>query len=83
MDCVSLHGNLVSCLLKLPLKSSSGFFHRKQTHVDEINVQINGTQIERVESFNFLGIMLDENLTEKSQIEVVGKKNLIRNGYTI
>ena len=38
-------------------------FHRKQKQVDEINVQINGTQIERVESFNFLGIMLDENLT--------------------
>ena len=42
-------------------------FHRKQKHVDEINVQINGTKIERVESFNFLGIMLDKNLTWKSQ----------------
>ena len=49
-------------------------FHRKQKHVDEINVQINGTKIERVESFNFLGIMLDENLTWKSHIEMVGKK---------
>ena len=49
-------------------------FHRKQKHVDEINVQINGTKIKRVESFNFLGIMLDENLTWKSHIEIVGKK---------
>ena len=49
-------------------------FHRKQKHVDEINVQINGTKIERVESFNFLGIMLDKNLTWKSHIEMVGKK---------
>ena len=49
-------------------------FHRKQKHVDEINVQINGAQIERVESFNFLGIMLDDNLTWKSHIEMVGKK---------
>ena len=49
-------------------------FHRKQKHVDEINVQINGTKIERVESFNFLGIMLNENLTWKSHIEMVGKK---------
>ena len=48
-------------------------FHRKQKHVDEINFQINGTQIERVESFNFLGIMMDENLTWKSHIEMVGK----------
>ena len=33
-----------------------------------------GTKIERAESFNFLGIMLDENLTWKSHIEMVGKK---------
>ena len=32
-----------------------------------------GTQIERVESFNFPGIMLDENETWKSHIEMVGK----------
>ena len=49
-------------------------FHRKQKHVDEINVQINVTKSERVESFNFLGIMLDENLSWKSHIEMVGKK---------
>ena len=48
-------------------------FHRKQKHVDEINVQINGTKIERVESFNFLSTMLDKNLTWKSHIEMVGK----------
>ena len=55
-------------------KTKLMFFHRKQKQVDEINVQINGTQIERVESFNFLGIMLDENLTWKSHIEMVAKK---------
>ena len=50
------------------------FFHRRQKHVHEINVQINGTKIERVESFNFLGVMLDENLTNwKSPIEMIGK----------
>ena len=49
-------------------------FHRKQKHVDEINAQINGTQIERVKSFNFLGIMLDKNLTWKNHIEMVSKK---------
>ena len=55
-------------------KTKLMIFHRKQKQVDEINVQINGTQIERVESFNFLGIMLDENLTWKSHIEMVAKK---------
>ena len=55
-------------------KTKLMIFHRKQKRVDEINIQINGTQIERVESFNFLGIMLDENLTWKSHIEMVAKK---------
>ena len=53
---------------------NSCFFHRKQKHVDKINVQINGTQMERVEFFNFLGIMLDKNLTWKSHIEMVDKQ---------
>ena len=56
-------------------KTKHMVFHRKQKHVIEINVQINGTKIERAESFNFLGIMLDENLTWKSHIEMVGKKS--------
>ena len=42
-------------------KLNSWFLTEKQKHLDKINVQINGTQIECVESFNFLGIMLDEN----------------------
>ena len=49
--------------------------HRKQKHIDEINIQINGTQIKCVEPINFLGIMLDENLTWKSHIEMVGKES--------
>ena len=71
-------GNTWLKLNKLSLnaqKTKVMFYHRKQKQVDEINVQqINGTQIERVESFNFLGIMLDENLTWKSNIEMVAKK---------
>ena len=34
-------------------------FHRKQNHIDEVSVIIEGTEIERVASFNFLGIMMD------------------------
>ena len=58
-------------LNKLSLKAQKTklmVFHRKQKHVDGINIQINGTQIERVESVNFLGIMLDENLTGKATL---------------
>ena len=49
-------------------------FHRKQKHLDKINIQINDTQIELVETFNFFGILLDKYLTWKSHIEMVGKK---------
>ena len=49
-------------------------FQRKQKHIDEVSAIIDGTKIERVVSFNFLGIMLAENLSWKSHNEMVGKK---------
>ena len=45
-------------------KTKLKLFHIDQKHIDEVSVIINnGTKIERVASFNFLGIMLDENLS--------------------
>ena len=55
-------------------KTKHMLFHRKQKHLDESNVVINGIEIKQVPSFNFLGIMLDENLSWKSHIEMVGNK---------
>ena len=55
-------------------KTKLMLFHRKQKHIDEVSVIINGTKIERVALFNFLGIMLDENLSWKSHIEEIGNK---------
>ena len=52
-------------------KTKLMLFHRKQKHFDKISVVI---EIEHVPSFNFLGIMLDENLSWKSHIEMVGNK---------
>ena len=49
-------------------------FHRKQKHFDKISVVINGIENEHVPSFNFLGIMLDENLSWKIHIEMVSNK---------
>ena len=57
-------------------KTKHMLFHRKQEHLDEIIVVINGIEIEQVPSFNFLGIMLNENLSWKSHIETVGNKIL-------
>ena len=55
-------------------KTKLMLFHRKQKHLDKINVVINGIKINNVTAFNFLGIMLDENLSWKSHIELVGNK---------
>ena len=35
-------------------------FHRKPKHIKELNNVINGTKIDRVESFNYLGLTIDE-----------------------
>ena len=37
-------------------KTKMMVFHRKQKHIKEWNIAINGAKIDRVESFNFLGI---------------------------
>ena len=49
-------------------------FHRKQKKVSEVNVAIDNTVIERVQSFNFLDIMLNEALSWKNHIVMVSKK---------
>ena len=38
-------------------------FHRQQKRVKEINITINGTNIKRVQSFDFLRIILSENVS--------------------
>ena len=48
-------------------------FHKKK-HIKELNIVINGTKIDRVESFNFLGINIDETLSRAQHVNIVGKK---------
>ena len=43
-------------------------FHRKQKQINELNILINGIAIERVESFNFLGLIIDEGLSWKNDV---------------
>ena len=47
---------------------------RKQKHIDEVSIIVNGTKIDLVASFNYLGSMLDERLLWKSHFEMVGNK---------
>ena len=44
-------------------KTKLMMFHRQQKRVKELNVTINVTNIERVQSFNFLGITLLESMS--------------------
>ena len=41
---------------------------------DEITIQINGQQIERVTETTFLGVILDHKLTFKSHIDYISNK---------
>ena len=49
-------------------------FHRKPRHISELNIVINGTQIDRVQLFNFLGITLDDDLSWNGHVKLVKKK---------
>ena len=49
-------------------------FGRKQKKIKNINISIDNVQIERVHSFNFLGIMLDESLTWTDHTNMVANK---------
>ena len=50
-------------------------FHRKQKQIKELKILINRTAIERVESFNFLGLIIDEGLSWKN-ILMLSKNNI-------
>jgi hypothetical protein len=66
------------CVNKLTInlkKTKYMIFHCQQRHsLPLLNIEINGTAIERVQTFNFLGITLHENLTWKEHINNVCKK---------
>ena len=73
------HGKLTKWLQinKLSLntqKTKLMVFHRKQKHIKELNIVINGTQINRVESFNYLGLTIDETLSWAHHVDIVKKR---------
>ena len=49
-------------------------FHRRQKQINELNISINGTDIERVESFNFLGLHIHESLSWRTHTDIVRNK---------
>ena len=55
-------------------KTKLMIFHRKQKQINELNILIDGIAIERVESFNFLGLIIDEGISWKKHTDVVKNK---------
>ena len=55
-------------------KTKLMIFHRQQKRVKELNITINGTNIKRVQSFNFLGITLSESMSWASHLLFIKKK---------
>ena len=49
-------------------------FAPKNKHVDDLNIKIQNTNIERVSVTKFLGVMIDAHLSWKSDIEYTCKK---------
>ena len=55
-------------------KTKLMIFHRQQKRVKELNITINDTNIERGQSFNFLGITLSENMSWTNHVFSIKKK---------
>ena len=49
-------------------------FHRLQKRVKEINITLNSINIERMQSFNFLGITLPEKMSRTNHVLSIKKK---------
>ena len=58
-----LKGNKLSLNVQ---KTKLMIFYRNQKQINELNILIDGIAIERVESFNFLGLNIDEGLSWKN-----------------
>ena len=55
-------------------KTKSLMFHTKQRHMDAVSFTINKENIKKISSFNFLGILLNENLTWNRHIDMLTNK---------
>ena len=55
-------------------KTKLMIIHRQQKRVKELNITINGTIIERVQSFNFLGITISESMSWANHLLFIKKK---------
>ncbi len=55
-------------------KSKYMIFHNPQKKVDHLNIKIENTYIERAKEFDFLGLIINENLNLKAHINKIANK---------
>ena len=56
-------------------------FRKPQKQIKLPIVKINGIQIECIDNFNFLGVIIDKNLTWKNHLNKVSNKKSQNNRY--
>ena len=49
-------------------------FHKSPKHVPHLHLQINNNEISRVDTFNFLGLQINENLEWNTHIDHISQK---------
>ena len=50
-------------------------FHKAPKHVPPLHLQINTNEISRVDTFNFLGLQIHDNLKWNTHIDHISPKN--------
>jgi len=65
---------LLSNKLTLNISKSKYMLITNKKSVGNISIQINGQQLEQCQSYKYLGVYIDKNLSWKTHVEYVGKK---------
>ena len=56
--------------------------HQRLAPVSDFTVQCNGSVLERVEKYKYLGVVLDQHLSWQEHVEYIGKKDFFSFRYT-
>ena len=73
LEKISIWVKMNTLSLDTQKKTKMMVFYRKQKHLKKLNIAINGAKIDRVESFNFLGKTIDENISWNHHVDIVKK----------
>ncbi len=73
-DAIALHKWLCSNVLTMNIGKTCYMTFGKARHLPDFNIKINDEPIKRVDTFKYLGLVLDDNLTFNQHIDHVKKK---------